>query len=314
MKSPRLFDVYIAVDWSARAVPSPKKPSSDALWVGEKGEGQKETYWQTRKDCIDYIRKRLIYYTGKKKRVFIGFDFAYGYPAGYSRALGLKGKTSPWKKIWKELRRSITDQDNNQNNRFQIAAQLNIRCGGKGPLWGCPVGLKIKGLKPTSPPFPFQTQAGILLQKFRLVDGRESRIQPVWKLAYTASVGSQVLMGIPAVAKLCDDSGLSSFSKVWPFDTGFTLKPTPIKGPFILHAEIWPGVIADKLNKKLSIRDQAQVRAMVDWLSDLDKKGKLGFLFAPPLDLSGKQIKTCSEEEGWIIGGGLKKFSPGIDN
>lgn len=37
MSKPHLFDVYLAVDWSARSQPSPPKPARDALWITKKG-------------------------------------------------------------------------------------------------------------------------------------------------------------------------------------------------------------------------------------------------------------------------------------
>lgn len=313
----RLFDAYIAVDWSSRNVASPKKPSSDAIWIGEKlspkttkKEKQRETYWPTRSECISYLKEKLKEHVAQKRRVFLGFDFAYGYPSGYANALGLKGPLKPWQKIWKELSILIEDDQKNNNNRFQVAAKLNAKTGNRGPLWGCPMNLKLKSLNPKSPKFPFKTRNRLVLNRFRLVDSLEPRIQPVWKLAYTASVGSQVLVGIPKVAQLRNDKNLSAFSKVWPFETGFTSHPTPPKGPFILHVEIWPGVISDRLDKSIPIRDKAQVRATVDWLSGLDDKGKLGQLFDTPMHLTKKQIKACVEEEGWIVGGGLKRYLP----
>ncbi len=302
----RLFDAYIVVDWSARNVPSPKKPTADAIWVGEKtsSDFSQETYWPTRFQCLSYLKKRLVYYVKKKRKVCIGFDFSYGYPSGYAKALGLHGNSPPWMLIWQELSRLIQDEQDNHNNRYQIAAELNSRCGNGGPLWGCPQHTRLRCLNPKSPRFPFKTKAGVSLSKFRIVDTFLPRIQPAWKLAYTASVGSQILVGIPKVAQLQNDPQLADVSKVWPFETGFTPRPTPTKGPFILHVEIWPGIVSSSLDKTISIRDQAQVRAMVTWLSSLDDQGKLAPLFDTPPNLTKEQITKCFSEEGWIIGAG----------
>jgi hypothetical protein len=63
----RLFDVYLAVDWSARSKPSPAAPAQDALWVGEafapgvaSSATTGETYWRTRHTCVDYLYARLL--------------------------------------------------------------------------------------------------------------------------------------------------------------------------------------------------------------------------------------------------------------
>ena len=101
---------------------------------------------------------------------------------------------------------------------------------------------------------------------------------------------------------------LADRSAVWPFETHFTPTPAPPKtGPFVVHAEIWPGVVKDAVisiteNQKTAIRDQIQVRAMCQWAANLDLKNKLGQLFNTPDGLDSNQIQTCIEHEGWILG------------
>ena len=129
-------------------------------------------------------------------------------------------------------------------------------------------------------------------------------MQPVWKLYGNGSVGSQVLVGIPVVTSLRDDALISSFSRVWPFETGFTATPTPTEGPFVLHAEIWPG-ITRALDPDIAIRDQAQVRAIAALFARLDAEGKLGELFDRPSSLSDNDEAKVVAEEGWILGTGL---------
>ncbi len=310
-----LFDVYLAVDWSARSLPSPAVPTRDALWVGEKlaagiadSEVPGETYWRTRQACLAYVRARLLHHVQARRRVFLGFDFPYGYPGGYATALGLGGDAPPWRRIWDELRRLVLDDSTNGNNRFAVAAILNARCGDPtpGPLWGCPVSVHLPTLAPTSPAYPYPIQAGLVLERLRWVDRHVRAVQPVWKLYGNGSVGSQSLVGIPAVCRLRDDPALSAMSRVWPFETGFTSTPTPHQGPSIVHAEIWPGIVRSSLDPTIAIRDQAQVQAVVRWLADLDAVGQLGMLFAAPADLPPEVLAICVEEEGWILGGGLR--------
>lgn len=314
----RLFDVYIAVDWSARSMPSSVKPTRDAIWVGEEIAPEiessiavRESYWNTRFTCLSYLRDRLLHHVSLKRRVFLGFDFAYGYPTGFAQALDLKGELPAWRKVWNELSRLIKDDENNNNNRFEVAAELNARCGdpSPGPFWGCPVGRELPTLEMKSPVqgYPYKVAHDLAIDRLRWVDKRERGIQPIWKLIGSGSVGGQTLVGIPIVCKLRDDPLLAPISKVWPFETGFTSQPTPDAGPFVLHVEIWPGVVPDSLDSNLTIPDQAQVRAVVYWLSRLDASGQLTELFAQPAGLPEEATKACVEEEGWIIGGGLKE-------
>lgn len=313
----RLFDVYIAVDWSARSKPSPKKPTSDAIWVGEGVASDvtdptvvSETYWPTRLACRTHLRDRLLHHVRLERRVLIGFDFAYGYPTGYAAALGLTGGSPPWRRVWDELTRLVVDQPDNANNRFEVAAELNARCGGPtpGPLWGCPVGRELPTLKMKSPDqgYPYAVRPGLAIDRLRWVDKRERGVQPIWKLIGSGSVGGQSLVGIPTVCRLRDDPELAAVSRVWPFETGFTPTPTPDQGPCVLHVEIWPGIVSDHLDPGIAIRDQAQVRAVVHWLTSLDNDGQLSALFATPEDLSAEALTACIKEEGWILGGGWK--------
>ena len=71
----------------------------------------------------------------------VGFDFPFGYPAGFAARLGLEGP--PWRAVWDEIARLIEDDEGNRNNRFEVGAEFNRRVsGGRFPFWGCPVGLR----------------------------------------------------------------------------------------------------------------------------------------------------------------------------
>ncbi|HLW01293.1 MAG TPA: hypothetical protein VKT82_21745 [Ktedonobacterales bacterium] len=313
----RLFDVYIAVDWSARSVPSPARPTRDALWVAETLAPEiaasdaevlsGETYWRTRQVCLAYIRTRLRQHIAHNRRVLLGFDFCYGYPAGYAAALGLTGTEPPWRRIWNELDLLIGDNSTNGNNRFAVAATLNERCAGQtpGPLWGCADGVRLSALPARNPGFPYRTRQGHLLEQFRQTERCGSGGQPAWKLYGSGSVGGQTLLGIPAVCGLRDDPEFAAISRVWPFETGFTPTPIPNHGPAILHAEIYPALVSHRLDPTLPIRDQAQVRATARWLGELDTENRLSQLFMAPDHLPTAAIDTCVEEEGWMLGAGM---------
>jgi len=237
--------------------------------------------------------------------VFLGFDFAYGYPAGFPSALGLDGELPTWRLVWEELSRLISDGDDNHNNRFEVAASLNARCGERqpGPFWGCPQNRRQPTLSTKSPGYPYVVRPDLELERLRLTDRAQRGVQEVWKLYGAGSVGGQALVGIPVVRGLRYDARFEAFSRVWPFETGFTREPTPDKGPFILHVEIFPGNVPDPLDADVAVRDQAQVRAVARWLSRLDEAEELAQLFTMPNDLAAEARDSCVEEEGWIIGG-----------
>jgi hypothetical protein len=306
-----LFDVYMAVDWSSANSPSPARPTKDAIWVGERlasgvdsyASGG-EAYFRTRTECQRQLRGRLVRHASRGLRVFLGFDFACGYPTGFASALGLDSELAPWRSVWNELSRVISDSEDNRNNRFEAAARLNARCGDRqfGPFWGCPQRSEQPNLSMKSPGYPYTVRPGLALDRLRLTDKAQRGVQEVWKLYGAGSVGGQALVGIPVVRQLRDDAKFEAFSCVWPFETGFTSELTPDKGPFILHAEIFPGNAPDPLDPEIGVRDQAQVRAVVRWLARLDEAGELAQLFAAPNKMAANNLDTCVVEEGCIIG------------
>jgi len=245
----------------------------------------------------------------EKRRVIVGFDFPYGYPAGFSSALGLPSGPRSWLAVWTHLAEKVQDAANNKNNRFTAAGELNTIAGNDnmGPFWGCPVGTKITNLRGRSPAFPFNTKGGVLLQRLRIVETLLPGTQEAWKLFGAGSVGSQALVGIPYVYKLRRHMELVQLSQVWPFETRFTPAPTLGQRPFVLHAEIWPGVVRQMAQGLVNanpalIRDQAQVRAMCEWTAECDEQGMLGRFFGPPNGLNQQQTQVCVEQEGWVLG------------
>lgn len=289
-----LFDAYIAVDWSARSRPSPARPSPDSIWVAERvGAVSQDWYWRTRWACRDFLEERLASHVDIGRRVLVGFDFSYGYPSGFADAIGLSGEAPVWQLVWRELQRLIVDAPDNANNRFGVAAELNGRCG-DGPFWGCPPAQQRSTLRSTRPRNDFVTRR-------RWADQRASGLQSAWQLLGRGSVGSQSLLGIPIVARLRFDSPVSDVSRVWPFETGFTTAMVPAQDPFVLHAEIWPGLAPQPLDASL-VKDQAQVRAVTDWLAELDGAGRLARLFDRPADLPEAGLIAAVHDEGWILG------------
>jgi hypothetical protein len=151
---------------------------------------------------------------------------------------------------------------------------------------------------PGRPPPPFP--------RLRLADTGIG-VQEVWKLYGQGSVGSQALLGIPRVHWLRDHPTLRACSRVWPFETGFTPRPTPPRGPSVLHAEIWPGIVAradfaQAMAKPDVVKDQAQVRLLCQWARALDTAGQLHAYFDTPSALAPIILRRVADEEGWILG------------
>ena len=162
-------------------------------------------------------------------------------------------------------------------------------------------------LYPKSPGFPYKTKNGINLERLRITEIRLRQVQETWKLFGAGSVGGQTLVGIPYLHRLRRHVNFADKSAVWPFEPNFTPTPTPKTGPYVVHVEIWPGVVKNEVvsiteNQKTAIRDQIQVRAMCQWAADLDQKNELGQIFDVPNGLDRGHIQTCIEHEGWILG------------
>jgi hypothetical protein len=307
-----LFDAYVFVDWSAANGVQAQEPVAHAVWSAElipELNYQQETYHRTRQDGVTHVTDVLLDHVKEKRRVLVGFDFPYGYPAGFANALGLPAGPQSWWEVWAELAARVEDTVGNVNNRFVAAGELNTIAGNgqPGPFWGCPVGTEVEYLQAHSPGFPFAAAGGTLLQRLRLVETRLPRIQEAWGLFGPGRVGSQGLVGIPYIYGLRRYPELVWLGRVWPFETQFTPMPSPAQGPFILHAEIWPGVVEQIVQQLLAatpelIRDRAQVRVMCKWAAELDEQDKLGGYFAQPNGLTAQQVQTCVEQEGWILG------------
>lgn len=307
-----LFDAYIFVDWSASNSRHPRRPTADAVWTGEllrNLNSPQVTYHRTRNDGAEHVQEALLKHAQEGHRVLVGFDFPYGYPTGFASALGRPSGAQSWSAIWAILADRISDTADNVNNRFAVAGDLNAIAGNgrSGPFWGCPHTIVVANLSSTSPGFPFEATGGRSLQRLRITETHLHGTLETWGLFGAGRVGSQALMGIPYVYKLRRHPELAHISHVWPFETEFTLNPIAAEGPFILHAEIWPGVVSERVQAILAenpdmIRDQAQVRAMCEWAAELDEQGDLGWLFAEPNGLNQQQVRVCVEEEGWILG------------
>jgi uncharacterized protein (TIGR02246 family) len=298
-----LFDAYLMVDWSSNSMP---KKGVDSIWLGWWSRQSPDSFDtanpSTRAAAKGLVLDRLLQWKESGQRVLVGFDFGYAYPRGTAAALKLEGD-KPWRCLWELLSSLIQDKANNRNNRFEVASELNALLGAN-LFWGCPQAKETAHLQPRK-----SATVEMMPPRFRLTEEAFRRqgmgVQEAWKLFTTGSVGSQMLTGIPVVQQLRDHRDLAAISKVWPLETGFTSAPVPESGPFILHAEIWPGILDALDESGASCRDEAQVRELCRLFRDLDATDCLRELFERPTGLTDEQVRICEGEEGWTLGSRL---------
>ena len=179
--------------------------------------------------------------------------------------------------------------DDNANNRFDVAAELNRRIdGGPGPFWGCPPSRRAPTLTTTKVlPDP--------LAEWRIVEAelRRGGHRPFsgWQLLGAGSVGSQSLVGIPRLAQL--ERSLCAAGRtveVWPFGAWDGRAPAPD----VVIAEVWPSLHpTPELHGR--VRDEVQVVETARRLADLTTVELVA-------RLTEERQRSVRGEEGWILG------------
>jgi hypothetical protein len=220
----------------------------------------------------------------------VGFDFAFGYPAEAGLPAG--------RALCARLAELVRDAPDGVNNRFEVAGLLNreiqaaLGGGFDGPFWCHPSGRSYEHLTRRRPtPFPPRIPAGRLVERRLAHRG----IQSPWKLFTVGAVGSQTLLGLPAVHRLLTDPALGGRARLWPFETAWD---RGIGADAIVIAEMWPSLLPRR--HAYPIKDQDQVAAVRDWA--LDDPGAVAAALARPADLADDEERTVSRREGWIVG------------
>lgn len=301
-----LFDSYVAVDWSASNKPTSGKDSIWSCVADERAKPLRTTNHRTRRAAEAWLLHYLTVAVHAGRRVLVGLDFPYGYPAGFAAALELQGE--PWRAVWIYLEGQIVDDGHNVSNRFEVAARINQQLGRHAPFWGRPDNLMLPSL-PFRKEVLYRTAELGGLSEWRQAEQELQRLktrpQSVWKLAGAGAVGSQSLVGIPIVARLRDHEALRDVSRVWPFEVH--VPDRRAGSPAVVHAEIWPTIVPFN-SEPGAYRDEKQVRAVVRHWRELDRVGHLGNLFAAAPDNEAVQ-----HEEGWVLGApapGTPNFAP----
>ena len=293
-----LFHTHIVVDWSARSRPSPVRPGKDAIWWAlarsNGGEAKAPEYARTRHEAIRRLARLVAGELDAGRRVLVGFDFPFGYPA--SVAEHLTGRSSGFAlRDWLAAR--IEDRADNSNNRYEVAAEMNAHYPGLGPFWGRPPSWSF----PTIPPrASARTRRDAHPPERRIADRHATGAKTVWQLAYAGSVGSQMLLGLPALQRLTANPLIRGRCAVWPFDTGLDVPDAPA-----VIAELYPSLLRREIALRKGddeILDRAQVRVNADAFARLDARGGLAPLFAGIESLSACERRLVESEEAWILG------------
>ena len=255
---------------------------------------EEPAYVRTRHEALDRLARLIAGELDAGRQVLVGFDFPFGYPAGVAEHL--TGKASAIA-LWDWLAAQIQDAPNNANNRYDVAAAINAAYPGLGPFWGRPLAWPY----PTIPVRASErTEQTAHPPERRICDIRAVGAKTVWQLAYTGSVGSQMLLGLPALKRLVEDPRIAGRAAIWPFQTGLR---TPYEPAVI--AEVYPSLLKDEVRARRredEILDSAQVRINADAFARLDASGGLAPLLMGPSCLTPEQRRIVETEEAWILG------------
>ena len=298
--SARLFDTHVVVDWSARNAPSPATPAKDAIWIGVERDATPEEprYFRTRHEAVGWLADFLSVEAAAGRRVLAGFDFPFGYPRGVAAKICGSDRALD---LWDWFASHVSDGPDNASNRFAVAEQINALYDGTGPFWGRPEAADFQMI----PVRQSEREGSDHPQERRIADARTTGAKTVWQLAYAGSVGSQVILGLPAVAALRADPRLAGRVAIWPFETGLAVPDAQV-----VLAEVYPSLWqakAHRVKAEDEVLDSAQVRVSAGELAAWDAQGQLAKAFLGPDDLSHEDRETIVREEAWILGSGLEE-------
>ncbi len=297
MSELRVDDVVI-VDWSAAASP---KRGRDSIWIAHVATG--ETFelkaienLATRTAALQWLRQQLATLSNMGRHVVCGFDFSFGYPAGYANLLqrafskGDRERTR-FEQVLSITASLISDAPTNANNRFAVANMINARTR-TALFWGHPRTQSFPSLSPTktAPPGLERNE----LRDFRHTE-RDLRVKSNWQLLGAGAVGSQVLMGLPLLEALRRSERSAT---LWPFEPHHLHE----QGGTVVLAEVWPSMFATGEQTHV-IRDAWQVATTAQFLGRLSPT-KWVELFAPPswATFTPQELEEIVGEEGWILG------------
>ncbi len=268
------FDRVIMVDWSGGNDRGPRAVK-DAIWacVATAGQAKEPVYLRNRQLAEVWITQTLTDLRAAGHRVLIGFDLCFAYPTGFATQLiGSEDTLAMWD--WFEAR--VTDSPT-ENNRFDLAGEINAQFPGIGPFW-------FNGLPRDIPHLPrkgsARTDHG--LPEKRAADLAIKGAFSPWQLAGAGAVGGQVIMGLPVLSRLRRAFGADLC--VWPFeaaDVQIVLAET--------YFSLLPDLVAADPH---TIRDASQTSLFARAFSAL------------PPDQMARLMAVDATPEGWVLGAG----------
>ena len=257
------------VDWSG-GKDRGATPCKDAIWASVRRDGKADAavYLRNRQLAEGWLTDLIEAELTAGRRLMLGFDFPFGYPAGFCRAV--TGSNDPFA-LWNWFEERIMDLPDD-NNRFDLAGSINRQFGGLGPFWSNGLKRDVPGLPSKKDcyhnPFPER----------RAVEQLAKGSFTCWQLAGAGAVGSQVMMGLPVLERL--RRRFVGQVAVWPFE--------PLDKPVAL-VEIWPTLLAGP-GPDHWIKDAWQVHKVALELACL-----------PVAELQ-RLLTVTAPEEGWILG------------
>jgi len=270
------FDSFAMLDWSSGNDTGPR-PRRDAIWLGCVRGGAEDApcYLRNRAEAEAALVDLIEAERAAGRRLFIGCDFPFGFPAGFARAL--TGHADPLA-VWDWLEALIEDAPR-ANNRFDVAAAINARFAGVGPFWFNGLKREIEGLPRRD------TRAGHGLPDRRRADRDAPGSFSAWQMGGAGAVGGQVLIGLPVLNRL--RRRFAGQVAVWPFEA---------MDAAVALVEVWPGLINPVVKRAEAgggIRDAHQVRLMARGLARLPRARLAAMLAVEAPE---------APEEGWIFG------------
>ncbi|MEX0348801.1 MAG: gephyrin-like molybdotransferase Glp [Paracoccaceae bacterium] len=257
------------VDWSG-GNDTGSKPRKDAIWacVARAGSCEAPIYLRNRGLAEEWLGDLIEAELTAGRRLMLGFDFPFGYPAGFAQEI--TGTDDPLV-LWDWFEEQIEDAPD-RNNRFDLAGQINRRFGGTGPFWGNGLKRDIDGLPRNKRgyrnPFPDR----------RAVEHLAKGSFTCWQMSGVGAVGSQVMMGLPVLARL--RRRFPGQIAAWPFEA---------LDKQVAFVEIWPSLTlgagpADRIKDAWQVKKVARI------------------IMALPAGELVRQLSVEAPQEGWILG------------